>query len=289
MENFALVDGQWSVTVNSIMWTNSSIKAYNETRPGALFLHGTEDWNNGLSHNNEGSGRHIHQLIESGKTHLYAAPSHAGSVRCIKDEKSTVKNSIKTPASITLEAKKDSKATANLVSITESWEVVNPGASWFVMTPDEGGTGSTQEITFTATETNTGAKREATLKIRFSDNTEKEIQVIQKDIPDVAAKHELTFAGYKGEKEDPSIQSVGMTLERGDVWRATSNDDWMQLAASRDGKYGTSVRNSGSLFIKLAPNTSGEQRIGTITITTSHWISVKTETITVTQGIDEEK
>ena len=113
--------------------------------------------------------------------------------------------------------------------------------------------------------------------------------MIQKDIPDVAAKHELTFAGYKGEMEDPSIQSVGMTLERGDVWRATSNDDWMQLAASRDGKYGTSVRNSGSLFIKLAPNTSGEQRIGTITITTSHWISVKTETITVTQGIDEEK
>lgn len=291
MENFALVDGQWSVTVNSIMWTNSSIKAYNETRPGALFLHGTEDWNNGLSHNNEGSGRHIHQLIESGKTHLYAAPSHAGSVRCIKDEKSTVKNSIKTPASITLKARKGSTATETLVSITESWEVVNPGASWFVMTPDEGGTGSTQKITFTATETNTGAKREATLKIRFSDNkTEKEIQVIQESIPPTAAEHNLTFAGYKGEKEGPSIQSVGINSNN---WYAESNCDWLQVSINNISYSNRTLTSGGGrLFIKLAPNISendkAKVRTATITIR-DEWSSIRTETITVTQGIDEEK
>ena len=291
MENFALVDGQWSVTVNSIMWTNSSIKAYNETRPGALFLHGTEDWNNGLSHNNEGSGRHIHQLIESGKTHLYAAPSHAGSVRCIKDEKSTVKNSIKTPASITLKARKGSTATETLVSITESWEVVNPGASWFVMTPDEGGTGSTQKITFTATETNTGAKREATLKIRFSDNkTEKEIQVIKESIPPTAAEHNLTFAGYKGEKEGPSIQSVGINSNN---WYAESNCDWLQVSINNISYSNRTLTSGGGrLFIKLAPNISendkAKVRTATITIR-DEWSSIRTETITVTQGIDEEK
>lgn len=293
VDNFALVDGQWSVTVNSIMWTNSSIETIKETRPGALFLHGTEDWSNGLHHNNDGSGRHIHQLIEPGNSnHLYAAPSHAGSVRCIKDEKSTVKNSIKTPASITLKARKGSTATETLVSITESWEIVNPGASWFIMTPDEGGTGSTQKITFTATEANTGAKREATLKIRFSDKTEKEIQVIQKDIPDVAAKHDLTFAGYsKNEDRYPTGQQINMTFDREehDRWQANSNESWLLVSYNRNYSSSTGWIDTGILYIKLEPNNSGEQRTGTITIKTEYWKSVKTETITVTQGIDEEK
>lgn len=196
MNSFAKIDKQWSTTVNSIMWTNSSITVggNDPNRPGALFLHGTEDWN--LSHNSSGSGRHIHKLIESGSGNgLYAKSSHAGSVRCIKDSKSSIKNSIKVPETITLKGNTGSTATATLVSITESWEVIDPGASWFTMTPDEGGTGSAQTITFTAAEdNNTGANRSATLKIKFSDGTIKDIVVTQ--TKKVAAKTvEMTFAG----------------------------------------------------------------------------------------------
>ena len=178
MDAFAKVDNQWSTTVNSIVWTNSSITVNSNKRPGALFLHGTEDWS--LSHHSAGSGRHIHRLIESGNDNgLYAKPSHAGSVRCIKDEKSSIQNAIKVPESITLGNYAGATITATLVSITETWEVIDPGASWFTMTPDEGGTGSAQTITFTAAERNTGGARSAVLVIRFSDGTEKSITVTQ--------------------------------------------------------------------------------------------------------------
>ena len=178
MASFAKVDKQWSTTVNSIVWTNSSIEVNSTKRPGALFLHGTEDWK--LPHNTAGSGRHIHRLIESGNDNgLYAKPSHAGSVRCIKDEKSSIQNAIKVPESITLGNYAGATITATLVSITETWEVIDPGASWFTMTPDEGGTGSAQTITFTAAERNTGGARSAVLVIRFSDGTEKSITVTQ--------------------------------------------------------------------------------------------------------------
>lgn len=106
-------------------------------------------------------------------------PSHAGSVRCIKDEKSSIQNAIKVPESITLGNYAGATITATLVSITETWEVIDPGASWFTMTPDEGGTGSAQTITFTAAERNTGGARSAVLVIRFSDGTEKSITVTQ--------------------------------------------------------------------------------------------------------------
>lgn len=176
MEPFAIIDNQSSVTVNSIVWTNSSIKAGSTVRPGALFLHGAEDTSKPNS--GSGNGRHIHRLIETDNG-LYAKPSHAGSVRCIKDEKSSIQNAINVPESITLGNYAGATITATLVSITETWEVIDPGASWFTMTPDEGGTGSAQTITFTAAESNTGEARSAVLVIRFSDGTEKSITVTQ--------------------------------------------------------------------------------------------------------------
>lgn len=290
MNSFARIDNQWSVTVNSIVWTNSSITVNSSNRPGALFLHGTEDWN--LSHNTVGSGRHIHKLIESGRDNgLYAKPSHAGSVRCIKDDKSSIRNSIKVPETVTLGANKGSVITATLVSITESWEVVNPGASWFTMTPDEGGTGSAQEITFRATEENTGEQREATLIIKFSDNTERSIKVIQKGISHIVSKNSLTFAGYNTRNyyNRPSIQTVGITIEDGSKWTASSNQDWLEISYY-DGYYNNNInywldRSYRTLYVRLESNANGKTRTGTITVKTA---AGRTETITVTQGTNKE-
>lgn len=273
---FAEVDGQCSVTVNSIVWTNSSIDTDNGQRPGALFLHGAEDTSNG---GRIGDGRHIHKLIENDNK-LYAKPSHAGSVRCIRDKKSSIKNSIKVPETITLGANVGSTVTETLVSITESWEVINPGASWFTMTPDEGGTGSAQTITFKATEENTGGQREATLIIKFSNDTEKSINVIQeKGISNIVSENRLTFAGYKinwrGKRQNPSIQIVEITIGYSDSWSASSSDeDWLGIS-----------EYYSYLYVSPEKNETGRVRTGTITVTTN---SGKTATITVTQGTNEE-
>ena len=295
MTKFALVDGQWSVTVNSIIWTNSSIKAkvtengvkVEKTRPGALFLHGTEDWRTGLglSHNAEKSGRHIHKLIEEEKD-LYAKPSHAGSVRCIRDTKSTTEGLIKTPINVTLGSKEGSISPATLVSITESWEVVNPGASWFTMTPDEGGAGSSQTITFTATKENTtGKEREATLTVKFSDGTQKKIKVVQKSKPVYVSENYLTFAGYGDNVEErPATQEIDITN-----WEsASSNKNWLKLGRYKNTEiyYNSITELSYPYFIiRLDKNDSGAARTGTITVKINN---STTETITVTQGVDKE-
>lgn len=270
---FAEVDGQCSVTVNSIVWTNSSIDTDNGQRPGALFLHGAEDTSNG---GRIGNGRHIHKLIENDNK-LYAKPSHAGSVRCIRDKKSSIKNSIKVPETITLGANVGSTVTETLVSITESWEVINPGASWFTMTPDEGGTGSAQTITFKATEENTGGQREATLIIKFSNDTKKSINVIQEGISNIVSENRLTFAGYKKGrrgKQNPSTQIVEITIGYSDSWSASSDKDWLGIS-----------EYSSYLYVSPGKNETGRVRTGTITVTTN---SGKTATITVTQGTNEE-
>lgn len=287
MNSFANVDGQCSVTVNSIVWTNSSIN--NGQRPGALFLHGAEDTSR--SGGSSGDGRHIHRLIENDND-LYAKPSHAGSVRCIKDDKSSIRNSIKVPETVTLGANKGSAVTATLVSITEAWEVVDPGASWFTMTPDEGGTGSAQEITFRATEENTGEQREATLTIKFSDNTKRSIKVIQKGISHIVSKNSLTFAGYRNYNSRPSIQTVGITIEDGSKWTASSNQDWLEISYYDNSYYYDKEISDWlnpsyyrTLYVRLERNNSGATRRGIITVTTK---SGRTDTITVTQGTNKE-
>jgi len=278
---FADVDGQCSVTVNSIVWTNSSIN--NGQRPGALFLHGAEDTNR--TGGSSGDGRHIHRLIEN-DNNLYAKASHAGSVRCIRDTKSSIKNSIKVPETITLGANEGSIVTATLVSITETWEVVDPGASWFTMTPDEGGTGSAQEITFRATENNTGEQREATLTIKFSDNTKRSIKVIQKGISHIVSKNSLTFAGYRSNNNRPSYQTVNVTSN--DRWKASTDKEWLKIARNNS-SYTQNINwldpSNRTLYVRLERNDSGATRTGTITVTTA---AGRTETITVTQRTNKE-
>lgn len=290
MNSFTKIDNQWSTTVNSIVWTNSSVTINSIKRPGALFLHGTEDWS--LQHNTAGSGRHIHKLKEAGTNNgLYAKPSHAGSVRCIKDEKSSIQNSIKVPATITLEANIGSTVTATLVSITETWEVVDPGASWFTMTPDEGGTGSAQTITFKATEENTGAQRQAILKIRFSNNEERQITVIQKPSSVFSANPtNLTFAGYRGNPNSgnrPDSKPITITSD-GVSWSAArgSNSTWLQVSTNNS-SFSSNISNSSAttLYIRADFNgPSSSSRSGSIILTAGS----KTITINVTQGTNKQ-
>lgn len=256
MSSFADVDGQCSVTVNSIVWTNSSIVSNGETRPGALFLHGAEDTDK--TGGEKGDGRHIHKLIEN-ENKLFAKPSHAGSVRCILDNNSQIQNSIKVPEAITLEFTKGSAVTETLVSITEGWEVVNPGASWFVMTPDEGGTGSDQKITFTATQYNLSTKsRTATLKIKFSDGTTRDIAVTQKG-------HQFTdhyvsspiFTTYK----ESSLQ--GSIVSYYDDWEITGDvPEWLTISKTS----GTALSKGGtsSVTYTATENSSHSPRYATL-------------------------
>lgn len=167
INSFSNLDGENSLLVNSIMWTNSSVKITNALeRPAAMFLHGIEAGNNGSR-----NGNHIHKLKEN-QNALYAKPQHAGAVRCVRDIKVQIgeENAIKLPGTITLGRNEGNTQTAELTSLMDSWEVVDPGAIWFVMTPDTGPVGSKQALTFRATQTNTtGSVRSAQLKIRFND------------------------------------------------------------------------------------------------------------------------
>lgn len=197
--SLANVDKQNSLTVNSIIWTNSSIQAGSEIRPGALFLHGREI-------DDYGNGRHLHRLIET-ENDLYAKTTHAGSVRCIKDTKASIQNAIRVPEKITLGNTKGSYVEDFLTSITESWEVVDPGAMWFVMTPDQGTAGSQQPIKLTAMEENTVKKeRSAILKVKFSDGSTKNIKVTQRanaSTKEISFRHDAfgDQAVYMGTKD----------------------------------------------------------------------------------------
>ena len=266
IDKFALVDENNSLTVNSIIWTNSSVTIKdNLIRPGALFLHGTEP-------ENSANGRHLHRLIEN-SNNLYAKKTHAGSVRCIRDTKSSIQNAISVPSSITLGSKKGSSISDYLTSITDSWEVIDPGANWFVMTPDQGNAGSKQPIKFTATKDNlTYSSFTAYVKIRFNDEnkTEKTIEVIQEGRKQPSVSPSSITFDYEGGKETVSLIS--------DVnWKATINTDANWLTMSQ---------NSGSESATIeftAPkyNEYNVDRTATITVTFSEGPA---KTITVKQS-----
>lgn len=288
VNEFALVDGNNSLTVNSIIWTNSSVTVSNQTRPGALFLHGTEP-------KNSGNGRHLHRLIEN-SNELYAKKTHAGSVRCIRDTKSSIQNAIQVPSTIRLGYSEGSTISDYLTSITESWEVSDPGAMWFVMTPDQGGTGSRQVITFKATATNpSSTERTAILKIKFSDNTERTITVIQEGKPRPISidSNSLTFAGYIsgwfGSTSAPSSQTINISGDENWEATVTSGTSWLSIS---NGGYGSSNKASGTSSQNLkviSQENSGRNastRYGTITLKGK--TSGTTFTINVTQGTYKE-
>lgn len=171
---FTKVQEYHSLTVNSIVWTNSSVETTTgETRPAGMFLHGA-------SPRNTGDGRHIHAL---NATDYYAEPRFAGSVRCVRDIKKDFSESNKISKNVSLPASIGSKTTVTIYSVNDTWKVVDPGADWFVITPDKGNPnkGAGETITFEVLKAyRDHTDRTTTVKIQFeSEKKPREITVTQ--------------------------------------------------------------------------------------------------------------
>lgn len=117
-----------SITVNSFLWTNSSVQSGNNWIPGAMFLHGTET-------DGGGSGRHIHGLT---KSDIKAEPHYAGAVRCVRDRAKTKWDINSLTSSASISSTEGSMTTISIVSVNATWELVSPGAPWLQVTPDSG-------------------------------------------------------------------------------------------------------------------------------------------------------
>ncbi len=176
-----------SITVNSFLWTNSSDEVAGEIRPCAMFLHGAEH------SNSRGSGRHIHALTgmhtepgqsDSYNDHIHAEPQQASAVRCIRDVKKdfSALNTIITE-NVSLGRTNGSEIDGTVTSINQPWEVIDPGDSWVVMTPDKGeaDSGAGTAVIFRALSTNTtGAVRTTIIKVHFNGETgDREISISQ--------------------------------------------------------------------------------------------------------------
>lgn len=174
-----------SLSVNSFLWTNSSVGEGSARIPAAMFLHGAEVDYNQTSYD----GRHIHALLgTSSNDNIKAEPQQAGAVRCIRDVPKNFNESNKVPPKIELAASAGSAVTITknskeFVSINDTWKVVDPGAPWVKVTPTQGtyDAGAGQELKFTALETNnTGNERSTVVKIKFdSEVNARSITVIQ--------------------------------------------------------------------------------------------------------------
>lgn len=159
-----------SLSVNSFLWTNSSVKSSDKvTRPAAMFLHGTEK-------NSTINGRHIHALLgTSTSDNIIAEPQQAGAIRCVRDVKKDFSESNKAPGDVSLGKSVGYATTKTLISVNDSWTIVDGGAPWFKISPDRGGLdkGKGQDITFTTVQANnTGSNRTATVLIKFASEVE---------------------------------------------------------------------------------------------------------------------
>lgn len=172
---FTKVQNYHSLTVNSIVWTNSSVvpQGGGNTRPAAMFLHGA-------SPRNTGDGRHIHAL---NATDYYAEKQFAGSVRCVRDVKKDFSDSNKVTNTVSLPSSIGSTTTISISTVNDAWRVVDPGADWFVITPDKGNpsNGVEKDITFKVTKAyKDHSDHTATVKIQFeSEAKPREIVVTQ--------------------------------------------------------------------------------------------------------------
>ena len=275
VNQLALVDNQNSLLTNSIMWTNSSVTVNGNDRPAGLFLHGVQA-------SSSIDGNHFHKLKESGNnSNLYAKPQHAGALRCVRDVKVDMgeENAIKMPDDVYLEATAGSTQTKELTSLLDSWEVVDPGATWFVMTPDAGSTGSKQKLTFKATQSNTGGARTAYIKIKFNDTegTIKSIKVTQAGLNlndhTVTSPINLTSASNNDAK--------GNIVAINDSWEIISGKvSWLEISPMRS----ESLNNGGTsnvTYRTTETNTSNNARSTTLTI---RFGNGETKAITVTQA-----
>lgn len=258
IDNFAEVSDDNSLLVNSIMWTNSSVTVDGKPRPAALFLHGVEAK---ASRN----GNHLHRLKENSNT-LYAKPKHAGALRCVRDVKVNMgeEYAIKVPSQIKLKAEANDIVEEELTSLLDSWEIVDPGAMWFVMTPDAGSTGSKQKITFKSTQKNAGKERSAEIVIRFNDTkgTTKSIRVTQAGLgyTDHTVTSEITLTSAKDNSKDGQIVAID------DTWEIVSGQvDWLSISQMKS----ESLNNGGTsnvTFRTTEANTSYSARSTTLTV-----------------------
>lgn len=277
ISKLALVSGQNSLLTNSIMWTNSSITVNGDDRPAGLFLHGVQS-------SKTADGNHFHQLKESGSSTsaLYAKPQHAGALRCVRDVKVSMaeENAIKVPSQINLAATADDIVTEELTSLLDSWEVVDPGAMWFVMTPDAGSTGSKQKITFKSTQINAGKARSANIVIRFNDTkgTTKSIRVTQAGLN--RADHSINPSAISLTSAINSW-AKGEIVAINDTWEIVSGQvNWLSILPIKS----ASLSDSGTsdvTFRTTERNTTNNARSTTLTV---RFGNGETKKITVTQA-----
>lgn len=275
INSLASVNSQNSLLTNSIMWTNSSVTlSDNSKRPAGLFLHGAQA-------SKSIDGNHFHLLKESGSDNkLYAKPQHAGALRCVRDTKVYMgeENAIKVPSEINLEANIGSTQTEELTSLLDNWEVVDPGAMWFVMTPDAGPVGSKQKITFKSTQINVGRSRTAYIKIKFNDQngTVKSIKVTQAglNLTDHTVTSPITLTSANNNSQSGSIVAIN------DTWEIVSGQvSWLSISPMKS----ASISNGGTsnvTYRTTGANTSNSERSTTLTV---RFGNGATKTITVTQ------
>ena len=121
-----------TITVNSFLWTNSSVNRNTGLAPAALSLHGTEVHDANSSSNV--NGRHFHNLSD---TYANVDRHYTSAVRCIKDTKKVdwqTSNSLTNEVSI----KKGGSGSIEIKAVNGSWRLVDPGAPWIQITPEKG-------------------------------------------------------------------------------------------------------------------------------------------------------
>lgn len=124
------VEAGSSITVNSFLWTNSTVTRGTTIYPGGIALHGGESRGNYDTY----YGRHIHGL---NKEDVQADRHYTAAVRCVKDIKKVSwddVNSLTESVKISV----GGSTGITLKSVNGSWKLVDPGAPWLLVTPDKG-------------------------------------------------------------------------------------------------------------------------------------------------------
>lgn len=277
--NFANVDGFSSLKVNSILWLNSPVpnNVYQNNnsnfRPSGVFLHGTEG-NGGQRIN----GRHIHKLNEA-TGNLLAKPDYAGAVRCVRDDKAIQSSSNEIENETVYLGGNNGSTTTTTITAYEGWEIIDPGASWVSMNPEEetvaAQTSKTTTLTFTANQANeTGAERSTTIKIRFNRGDIKTIRVVQytKEVVTIAVNPNSFIWSYN---------QYGTAVQQ-DFNVSVSSGDWTYVTTGDTDQF--TITKSGNT-LAIYPNTATEsvEYDMSITITSTEDTS-KSCTLTLKQA-----
>lgn len=134
------VESGSSITVNSFLWTNSSVVRTKDnitaTYPAGLALHGAEPRGGPSQDVYYASyyGRHLHGIS---KSDVQADRHYTAAVRCIKDVKKVTWDNVNSLTS-SIMISTGGTAEITLRSVNGSWKLVDPGAPWLLVTPDKG-------------------------------------------------------------------------------------------------------------------------------------------------------